>query len=443
MSLFFFLSHEQRQLGKQILFPFGFHCTGMPIVACADRLAKEIQQFGNPPVFPPEPEEAEQDEEQPEEGKAPGQKNEEDKKKRKKAKTAAKTSKAKYQWEIMREMGVPEAEISKFAEATHWLRHFPPIGQADLENFGLAADFRRSFITTDVNPYYDAFIRWQLNTLHRQGRLSYGSRYAIWSPVDNQPCADHDRASGEGVGYTEYTLVHLKLQQPYPEALQRILDAAGAAGKQVLLPAATLRPETMYGQTNLFMLPTGEYGVYTLSQDQVIVCSDRSALNLSWQQGMLCPAPGKPEKLGSILVRPRELDACFPWMMPAVLLSLFVCFCSAKVSDRSIARTRQFPCPRAANWNQTDKKSEIDCFLFQCRQTVHRIPSFRLVRSHAHTRTRALNLGCRGRAGLRVHGLPGHGAPLQVRDGPHPAPADDQDEQGHRRRDLRPLGCPG
>lgn len=31
--------------------------------------------------------------------------------------------------------------------------------------FGTAVDWRRSFVTTSVNPYYDSFIRWQFNTL--------------------------------------------------------------------------------------------------------------------------------------------------------------------------------------------------------------------------------------------------------------------------------------
>jgi hypothetical protein len=28
----------------------------------------------------------------------------------------------------------------------------------------------RSFITTDVNPYYDSFVRWQFEVLHKQVR---------------------------------------------------------------------------------------------------------------------------------------------------------------------------------------------------------------------------------------------------------------------------------
>lgn len=37
----------QRMKGKRVLFPFGFHCTGMPIKACADKLKREIELFGS------------------------------------------------------------------------------------------------------------------------------------------------------------------------------------------------------------------------------------------------------------------------------------------------------------------------------------------------------------------------------------------------------------
>lgn len=33
-------------------------------------------------------------------------------------------------------------------------------------------------------------------------------------------------------------------------------------GREVFLAPATLRPETMYGQTNCFVLPDGDYGAY-------------------------------------------------------------------------------------------------------------------------------------------------------------------------------------
>ena len=36
----------ERMNGKRALFPLGFHCTGMPILACADKLKREAEMFG-------------------------------------------------------------------------------------------------------------------------------------------------------------------------------------------------------------------------------------------------------------------------------------------------------------------------------------------------------------------------------------------------------------
>ena len=41
-----FAAGFERLRGKRVLFPFGFHCTGMPIKACADKLKREIELFG-------------------------------------------------------------------------------------------------------------------------------------------------------------------------------------------------------------------------------------------------------------------------------------------------------------------------------------------------------------------------------------------------------------
>lgn len=271
----------RRLTGARCLFPFGFHTTGMPIQACANKLKAELERFGNPPVFPGAEAEAEAEAEAdvdaeagagaataagPAKGKSKG-------------KVASKASVLKYQWQILRESGVPEEILADFADPLAWLDYFPRYGVQHLKRMGLKADWRRSFITTDVNPYYDSFIRWQFNTLRALQKIKFGKRYAVFSTVDNQGCADHDRSAGEGVMPQEYTLIKMKLR-----ALPEVPGAAEALdGRDVFLPAATLRAETMYGQTNCWVLPSGDYHAYEIAGGDVFITSEHSAANMAYQ----------------------------------------------------------------------------------------------------------------------------------------------------------------
>jgi leucyl-tRNA synthetase len=296
-------------------------CTGMPISAAAQRLEREVKEFGLPPVFPEEtPEgkaaaaaaaatiEAEEKKVEEEEMAAAAKKTA-DRKKAKgggKGKVASKASKQTRQWNILAEMGVPQSEIGKFQDAHYWLSYFPSIATMDLKRLGLSADFRRSFITTDINPYYDSFIRWQFNTLRRRkDKIAFGTRLSIYSPLERQTCADHDRSVGEGVQLTEYTLVKVTLCAPYPATIEKALGDK-YSNRRVILPATTLRPETMYGQTNLWVSPEGEYGIYEISDEEVFVCSPKSALNMAYQN--LSPVRGQVNLLGRLLG--KELLGC-------------------------------------------------------------------------------------------------------------------------------------
>jgi len=262
----------QRLKGKKCLFPFGFHVTGMPIKACADKIKRELETFGYPPQFPKE-----------EEGKVEEKKSDEpiikDKSKGKKSKAAAKQGPGKYQWQIMKSLGLDDEEIRKFADVDYWLQYFPPKTELDLRAMGLRVDWRRSFITTDANPFFDSFVRWQFVKLKERNKIKFGKRYTIFSPKDAQPCMDHDRSSGEGVGPQEYTLIKMKVNNP-----SGVLGQCG--GSKVFLVAATLRPETMYGQTNCWVKPDMTYVAAKMGNGEVWVCTRRAARNMCYQ-GMM------------------------------------------------------------------------------------------------------------------------------------------------------------
>eukprot|EP00435_Cladocopium_sp_Y103_P005585 s1260_g1.t2 len=381
-----FAAHFNRLLGKKVLFPFGFHCTGMPIQAAANKLSREFEVYGSPyPIFPPgrpTPKESQEgvieldDEGVTMQWKAPpcsgkkaikeyiayvkvkdGEFKEvkripqpsaevlkaggnkvkavlpvesggcvykvealledgskcppspisdevsvdaapKDKKsgaaggKRVAKKILAKSGDAAFQYEILKAMGLSPEEIPKFVDPLFWLQYFPPLGVRDLKRFGCPVDFRRSFITTSANSFYDSFIRWQFRKLQKSEKIGFGKRPTIFSELDKQACMDHDRAEGEGVVPQEYTAIKIELLgSEWTSAMQKTLKK----GSKVYLLAATLRAETMPGQTNCWILPTGQYGCFEAPENQVYVTSHRAARNMSFQ-GILMPW-GKPKCL--------------------------------------------------------------------------------------------------------------------------------------------------
>ncbi|KAI4189569.1 MAG: hypothetical protein L6R41_001365 [Letrouitia leprolyta] len=269
-----------RMQGKRVLFPLGFHCTGMPIKACADKLSDDVRKFGQ--NFERYQEEIEDDDELPPAPTQAETKEDITKFTSKKSKAAAKGVKLKYQFQIMLALGILREEIHKFADANYWLKFFPPLCKRDLDNFGARIDWRRSFVTTDANPYYDTFVRWQMHRLKELDKIQYGSRYTIYSPKDGQPCMDHDRTEGEGVAPQEYTALKLKVKEWASNAAKVIQGKIPDSANVYFVPA-TLRPETMYGQTCCFVGPKITYGVFKASENEYYVITKRAAWNMAFQ----------------------------------------------------------------------------------------------------------------------------------------------------------------
>ncbi|KAI9316306.1 leucyl-tRNA synthetase [Dichotomocladium elegans] len=276
----------QRMKGKRALLPQGFHCTGMPIKACADKLAVEMTKFGK---YFEKYDEAALAEELNE--KAQVNKNV-------KSKVSAKTGNVTYQFQIMEQLGIQKEEIHKFADPYYWTKYFPPVTKNDLSAFGAKVDWRRSFITTDANPYYDSFVAWQMRKLKTLNKVKFGKRYTIYSIKDQQPCMDHDRQSGEALGPQEYTGLKMTVVEWSDKAKDALAKVDALKGMKVHLVAATLRPETMYGQTNCFVGTDINYGIFKVNNNEAFVCTERAARNMAYQQ--IFAEEGKVIKLADI-----------------------------------------------------------------------------------------------------------------------------------------------
>lgn len=280
MSKVEFATGFERMNGKRALFPMGFHCTGMPIKSAADKIKREVELFGAD--FSGAPAADETVEEAPKEAKA---KEDPTKFKAKKSKAVAKQGRGKYQFEIMLQLGLNREDVAAFADPQHWLMHFPPLARRDITAFGGRVDWRRSMVTTPANPYYDAFVRWQINRLKDCGKIKFGERYTIYSEKDGQACLDHDRQSGEGVNPQEYVGIKIEVTEFTPEA-QKVFaeNNFDLSTNKVYLVAATLRPETMYGQSCCFVSPKIDYGVYKAADGVYYITTKRAFKNMCYQK---------------------------------------------------------------------------------------------------------------------------------------------------------------
>jgi len=141
---------------------------------------------------------------------------------------------------ILREVdGVPEDELEKFADPINMATYYTNEGRAAAKRAGFSVDWRREFNT--VMPTYQKLIEWQYENLRALGYVTKGTHPVVWCPKCQSPTGDHDRQVGEGVTPEEYTLIKFKLD------------------KETYLPAATFRPETIFGVTNIWINPDATY----------------------------------------------------------------------------------------------------------------------------------------------------------------------------------------
>ncbi|MEM2875111.1 MAG: leucine--tRNA ligase [Candidatus Hadarchaeales archaeon] len=143
---------------------------------------------------------------------------------------------------LVERYGIPEYMLEDFENPHYYANYFAR--ESDLsyrkgmELLGLSIDWRREFTTID--PHYSSFVTWQYNRLWRDGLIVKGRHPVKWCPGCGNPVTDHDLLEGEGVEIVEFTLLKYRMGD-------------------LVLPAATLRPETVFGVTNLWLNPEVKY----------------------------------------------------------------------------------------------------------------------------------------------------------------------------------------
>jgi leucyl-tRNA synthetase len=146
---------------------------------------------------------------------------------------------------------VSDDVLSDLETPMGYARHFiEEHYKTGMQSLGLSIDWRREFTTNDDR--YSKFITWQYETLRERGRLEKGLHPVKFCTEQENPVTTHDLLEGENVEYQEYTLV--KFEQG-----------------DMVVPMATLRPETVRGVTNAYINPNSTYVEATVDGEQWLV----------------------------------------------------------------------------------------------------------------------------------------------------------------------------
>ncbi|MBI5332687.1 MAG: leucine--tRNA ligase [Candidatus Aenigmarchaeota archaeon] len=125
-----------------------------------------------------------------------------------------------------------------------------------MKSMGYSIDWRRRFVTA-IDPCFNRFIEWQYNSLRKKGYVIQGTHPVVWCSHDQSPTGDHDRLRGEGESPVEYTVIKFTLEDD--------------TGHRFIFPCATLRPETVYGVTNIWLKPNTEYVLAEVNNEMWIL----------------------------------------------------------------------------------------------------------------------------------------------------------------------------
>ena len=172
-------------------------------------------------------------------------------------------AKDKEQFKIFKVAGVPDSMIPSFSDPEKMARYFIGEWEKQFHRAGFAIDWRRTFFTTSLNPCYSAFVKWQFLRLKEMGLIGKGLHPVVYCPSCDSPTGSHDRLQGENATILKYTMIKFR------------------CGKMIV-PAATLRPETTYGVTNMWVNPDTEYvkarfggDIWVLSEDAFTKLKDQ------------------------------------------------------------------------------------------------------------------------------------------------------------------------
>ena len=133
---------------------------------------------------------------------------------------------------------VPEERLRELKTPVGMALYFSEEIKHGMQRMGFSIDWRREFTTVD--DYYHKFIEWQFEKLRQRGYITQGSHPVGWCPHCGNPVGQHDTVGDVEPEIEEFTAIKFR------------------RGDETF-PTATLRSETVFGVTNIWLNPDVEY----------------------------------------------------------------------------------------------------------------------------------------------------------------------------------------
>ncbi|MCL4453394.1 MAG: leucine--tRNA ligase [Candidatus Thermoplasmatota archaeon] len=189
------VARYKRLTGYNVLFPMGFHESGTPILAFSERLRNGDKDT------------------------------------------------IRLYMSYLSEYEKPEdidRILESFREPQNIADYFSRVIIKDFMDLGYSIDWSRKF--TSADPFYQEVVKWQFNELNEKGLIKRGSYPILYSIRDENAVGEDDIKDGDTdkVSIEEFTGVLFR-------------------GEKYSLMAASLRPETIFGVTNLWINPSAGY----------------------------------------------------------------------------------------------------------------------------------------------------------------------------------------
>ncbi|MEM4932697.1 MAG: class I tRNA ligase family protein, partial [Desulfurococcaceae archaeon] len=215
------VARYKRLRGYNVLFPMAFHITGTPILAVSEMIARGDQKTID--------------------------------------------SYRKYISYYVQDPVQVEKILESFKDPLNLAVFFAERVQADFEALGYSIDWRRKFHTGE--PIYQRFITWQYLKLWEKNLITRGDHVVTYCLLHKQPEGEDDiqDADVNPVEVVEYVAVKFKL-----------------VDSDEYLLAATLRPETIYGVTNIWVKPSAKYVVFQWNGERYLI-SEKAFMKFQYQ----------------------------------------------------------------------------------------------------------------------------------------------------------------